>query len=262
MVLEELHPRLTCSLSILIHTYAHTDICKCSYMHTQKEFCLLIQEISRQRTLRIFGAQLYYHGHLNFLSYWSYDYSKLGFRSRRLQHLNYIKRQRKSKFWGLFFPLAHLFLEGWKSFPKFLPGNFTSNSLRDLWRSSHCRLGLWRVKKNVHGNFSKLRSRHVSKGLGLYPKMMENGGGKVLRISHGKVRKRGRAFRQGKWDWAAAVLFGLWSQRTHLLYTSAIPVRLTNPLSLLTACSQVLKALICLACIKFFHFVLFWTEYH
>lgn len=123
MVLEELHPRLACSLHIHIHTYAHMDICKCSYMHTQKEFCLLIQGLRNleAKNFENIWCAIILPWSSNFLSYRSMiivswvSLSDCG--SRRLQHLNYIKRQRKSKFWG-FFPSCPSVFRRKKIFPK------------------------------------------------------------------------------------------------------------------------------------------------
>lgn len=175
--------------------------------------------------------------------------------SRRLQHLNYIKRQRKGKFGGLFSRCPSVFRRK-KIFPK-------SSSLGTLpaipWGTSD-RVPIvgseyGETRKVCRETFPSGEADMAAKGRVSVLRWWSTGQG--VKDFSWEAGKWGRPFREGNWVWAAAVLFGLWSQSTHLLYTPVTPVCLTHPLSLLTACSQVLKALLCLVLLAFKVFALF-----
>ena len=119
-----------------------------------------------------------------------YDYSKLGFivklwiKKTATSQLH--QKAKKKQVLGAFFPLAHLFLEGRKSFPKVLPwelyqqfpqGPLTEFTLsaRTMERQEKCARKLFQAEKLTW----QQRVRSLSQDDGAR--------GKVLRISHGKL---------------------------------------------------------------------------
>lgn len=163
--------------------------------------------------------------------------------SRRI-HLSYNKRQRKSKSGGWFsFPFV---FRRKKIFPKSPSlGTLPAFPLRDLWQSSHCQLRLWRDKKNVHWDFPSWEVDISSKGLGLYPKMMEYS----VKGFSSKARKWGWPLWRRDIVWAEATLVGI---KICICFTPKLaPICLTDLLSVLTVCSRMLKLSQILFCFAF-----------